>query len=140
MVYRIFLDTDIILDYLLERAPYFKEAEQIFLLTAEGSIYPVTSSSILINVMYFLRKGLGRGFIKAVDELLTVMDIINPGKNTIQSAINSHFADKEDAVQYYTALQQPELDYFITRNMKDYKHQSSQLPVISPQQLLKLVQ
>lgn len=42
------------------------------------------------------------------------------GKSVILHALKSSFKDKEDAHQYFTA-QQNEADYFITRNIRDYK-------------------
>ena len=51
-------------------------------------------------------------------------------------ALNSKFKDKEDALQYYTALYHG-ADYFITRNTKDYKHKTIALPVFSPQEFMK---
>jgi hypothetical protein len=51
-------------------------------------------------------------------------------------AISSPFKDKEDALQYYTALYRG-ADYFITRNISDYKKSSGRLPVMTPVEFIK---
>ncbi len=51
-------------------------------------------------------------------------------------AITSPFKDKEDALQYYTALNHG-ADYFITRNITDYKSTSVRLPVMTPVEFIK---
>jgi hypothetical protein len=52
------------------------------------------------------------------------------------TALRSPFRDKEDALQYYTATK---ADYFITRNIKDYKHKDPVLPVYHPDEFFKQV-
>ena len=51
-------------------------------------------------------------------------------------AISSPFKDKEDALQYYTALNYG-ADYFITRNIPDYKKATLRLPVMTPAKFMK---
>ena len=53
-------------------------------------------------------------------------------------AYNSNFTDVEDAIQYFTALEHEKIDYFITRNTKDFRMAEPHLPVLSPSQFLKL--
>jgi hypothetical protein len=47
--------------------------------------------------------------------------------------------DVEDAIQYFTALENEEIDYFITRNIKDFRPSDIHLPVLTPSQFLKLL-
>jgi uncharacterized FlgJ-related protein len=56
----------------------------------------------------------------------------------LKKACNSKFSDIEDAVQYYIATQNENMDYFITRNIKDFKADDSQLAVLTPAHFLKL--
>jgi len=49
--------------------------------------------------------------------------------------LNSEFADFEDAIQYYSALQN-EIEVFLTRNLKDYK--KAQITVLTAQDYINL--
>ncbi|MEO5650072.1 MAG: hypothetical protein ABIR03_09130 [Ginsengibacter sp.] len=64
--------------------------------------------------------------------------IIEADINIIKKAYKSKFTDVEDAIQYYTAAKTESIDYFITRNIKDFKKFVSQLPVLTPSQFLKI--
>jgi len=68
-------------------------------------------------------------------DFISACNIISGGKSVMIEAISSQFKDKEDALQYYTALNHG-TDYFITRNFTDYKHQSKILPVLTPKQFM----
>lgn len=65
-------------------------------------------------------------------KLLNYLEIVNPSKKCILRASNSNFTDVEDAIQYFTALEHEEIDYFITRNTKDFRMAEPHLPVLSP--------
>lgn len=54
----------------------------------------------------------------------------------MMEALKSKFRDKEDALQYYTALHSG-ADYFLTRNAKDYKFSLKILPVYKPLEFLR---
>lgn len=54
----------------------------------------------------------------------------------MNQALNSRFSDKEDALQYYTAINHG-ADYFITRNIKDYKNAIETLQVFTPLEFLQ---
>nr|WP_192347960.1 hypothetical protein [Algoriphagus sp. Y33] len=58
------------------------------------------------------------------------------GESEIRRAISSRFSDFEDAIQYYTALANPEISGIITGNTSDYKH--SDPPIFSPDSFLAL--
>lgn len=59
-------------------------------------------------------------------------------KVVVMRALQSNFKDKEDALQYYSALNAG-VDYFITRNKKDYSHTEISLPVHSPAEFVSIV-
>lgn len=100
----------------------------------------VTSASCLLNLMYVMGtyKLLPFLILNYTEKILTYSMLINPDNSTFQKALSSGFSDPEDAVQYYTALAAADIDYFITSNLRDFKKASSQLPVVSPKQLMKL--
>ncbi|WP_139352729.1 hypothetical protein [Algoriphagus sp. A40] len=58
-------------------------------------------------------------------------------KSTFLKAMISPINDKEDAVQYFTAME-GEFDFFLTRNKKDYKLISEPQRVITPTEFIFL--
>ncbi|MEP6466946.1 MAG: hypothetical protein ABJB05_11610, partial [Parafilimonas sp.] len=98
------------------------------------------TGSIILNVQYSGNKLLGKVVAKAaVKELLLFIKICLTDKAIIQKAYNSSFTDVEDAVQYYSAAADKSVDFFVTRNTKDYKHADEHLKVITPAEAIKIL-
>ena len=135
MVSDVFLDSDIILDYLLKREPFNVPARQIFAYAFNKEIQIYFSSLTVANIHYLLRKHYGNeGALDKITELLRFCKILPVSEKEIFSAIKSGFSDFEDAIQHFTAIQNPEIDGIITRNLSDYR--KSQLPVFTPEVFL----
>ena len=129
---RIFLDSDIILDALLKRPQFEIAAKNILLNQRRDGLY--TSSSAFINVHYFLNKFDRVNKNRLLSVLRSAISIINVDEKIIDQALESNFADFEDAVQYFAAIA-ARIDFIITRNTKDYKQAT--IPVLTPEQFLK---
>ncbi len=130
----IFVDTDICLDLLTGRKPFNAISEKLFSLADRSEIKICVSSLSFSNIDYILkshykvgdsRKALAR--FKALVEVLAVDDKI------VDLAIQSDFEDFEDAIQYYTALEN-NLKIILTRNLKDYK--KALIQVMNPETFL----
>jgi predicted nucleic acid-binding protein len=139
MNYNIFIDSDIILDVLLQRVDFYKDSYAIFRLCENEEINLYTSSSIILNVQYIGGKLSSKNVAaKTIHYLVeNFIDIINPTKSTILKGYKSNFLDAEDAIQYFTAVDSGIIDYIITRNIKDYKNATESLPILTPAQFLK---
>ena len=135
MAYKIFIDSDVILDLFLAREPHLKYAQELLSLYDVGDFQLYTSAIIVNNAYYFIKKDRGnenaRSAISLITELLQILPVDADG---VRFAIDSKFKDFEDALQYYTALKH-RCNYIITRNIKDYK--SSGIPVLTAEQFLK---
>lgn len=133
----VFLDTDVAFDIISKREPYHAGSVKLLELTAKGEITLLIAESSIANLIY-----LSFDIYKLPDAASRLLDfigachIINGGKPVMTEALSSAFADKEDALQYYTALHSG-ADYFITRNTRDYKQASLQLPVYTPFEFLE---
>lgn len=131
----VFLDSDVILDYLLKREPFNVPAREIFVYAFNNEIQIYFSSLTVANIHYLLRKHYGNeGALDKITELLRFCTILPVSEKEIFSAIKSGFSDFEDAIQHFTAIQNPEIDGIITRNPSDYR--KSQLPVFTPEVFL----
>jgi predicted nucleic acid-binding protein len=135
----VFLDSNVFLDALLQRND-FKEAGAILQLSEKAELKINTTPSCLLNVIYFLQKaGIPhKDVVQILAELLEPVSFVPTNKDIFLKAIHAEFTDIEDAVQYFSALSVTNMDYFITSNIKDFKKASSQLPVVSPKQFMKL--
>lgn len=118
---KIFVDSDVILDLLAHRVPHFHFAALLFTFGDMKKIELFTSPTVFCNVFYILRKEIGIENAKtALRKLRLIINIIDSSEKTIDCALNSDFADFEDAIQCYTA-QDHQISTIITRNIKDYK-------------------
>jgi predicted nucleic acid-binding protein len=133
-VKKLFLDSDIMLDFGLRRAPFYLPALNLFELCYEARIQGVASSIAFINTYYFLRKFAPEVAMDSLKKLRSTISIVEVNEKIIDLALNSKFSDFEDAVQYYTAIS-ANADVIITRNIKDYKQ--STIPVLTAEQFLR---
>jgi predicted nucleic acid-binding protein len=134
----VFLDTDVSFDIISKREPHYDSSVKLLDLAARDKIRLMISESSLANLFY-----LTFDIYKITDAVAKLSDLViacelaSGRKDNVLLALKSTFKDKEDALQYYTALH-AKADYFITRNLKDYvKHSTLSLPVYSPNQFLK---
>ena len=114
----VFLDTDVAFDIISKRMPHFDDSVKLLQLLAQGKIAWLTSESCIANLIYlsFNIYKLKEAETRLID-FITASEVISCGKRGIIEALRSPFRDKEDAVQYYTALHYG-ADYFITRKSK----------------------
>jgi predicted nucleic acid-binding protein len=131
----VFIDTDVIVDFLTDRKPFSLESAKIFSLIDQKKIKGCVSSLSFSNLYYVLRKfGTHKKVINSLRELSELVDILKVDSEIIKSALTSDFKDFEDSIQYFAAQEQKKVDCIITRNIKDYK--DSSLPVMTPETFL----
>lgn len=131
-----FVDTDVIIDLLSARLPHFHFAAVLFSLAEMGKYQLYTSPTVFANAFYVLRKQLGNEKAKtALRKLRIILHVIDSTEKVIDQALNSDFADFEDAIQFYTALNN-EIKCLITRNIKDFK--ASTIPIMTPEAFLSV--
>jgi predicted nucleic acid-binding protein len=129
-----FIDTDVILDFMIAREPFAMDAARIFTLSEKKQISICTTGLVFSNAYYILRKlGPHKKVIEKLTQLANLLDIISLSKPAVIQALGSAFGDFEDALQHYAALSE-NVKIIITRNTKDYK--SSELAVLTPDQYL----
>lgn len=131
----IFIDTNVIIDFLANRQPFSIEAARLFNIAVDGKARIYISAVSYNNIYYILRQSLtNKATIKLLDELSEITEIVDVTKATIQQSLKTDFNDYEDAIQYYCALSLPEIDFIVTRNTKDFK--KSTLPVMNPSEAM----
>lgn len=132
---RVFVDADIVLDLLCKREPFYPYAAELFTKADNGLLVLVTTSVVLANVFYILRKAAGgvkaRQYMRKLRILVGVLPV---GEKIVDLALNSEFADFEDAIQCFAAREQG-VETLLTRNVKDYKARG--VLVQTPEEYLK---
>ena len=127
---KLFIDTNIVIDLLAKRAPFYENAAKLFSLADRGKVKLFVSALTFANTNYILSKmttvTLAREVLTKFKVLVTVAEL---NDKIIELSLNDKsFSDFEDGLQYYSALEK-EADIIITRNIKDFK--SSTIPVIN---------
>ena len=119
---KILIDTDVILDFFLDREPFSENAANILALCERKLIVGYVTPVIISNIYYLLsQKAKQEKVIEKLKLLLSILEILVIDKNSIIVALNSDFKDFEDALQNYAAEINGEISLIITRNTKDYK-------------------
>lgn len=132
---KVFVDTNIILDWLGKREPFFKYAKELFLKGEKKEIEVLVSTISFINTQYILRKQIGKEKAKqTLAAMRTICTVCSSGEKEIDLALVSSFTDFEDAFQYYSALNNV-AKVIITRNPKNFA--SSEIPIMSAEEYLK---
>jgi predicted nucleic acid-binding protein len=135
MTSKIFVDSDVILDLLASRAPFYDGSAKVFTLAYKKKIEIYTTAVVLANVFYILRKFNGNGEAKKqLKNLRLLIRILPINENIIDMTLNSKFSDFEDGLQYFTA-KNSNIHTVITRNVKDYKDKS--VSVQTPSEYIK---
>ncbi|MCZ4242447.1 type II toxin-antitoxin system VapC family toxin [Pedobacter punctiformis] len=131
----ILIDSDILLDFFLQREPFFDDSIKILSLCEKRKANGFVTGLIISNTYYLLKKHFQHKMIVAdFKKLLIFLDVLTTDKKTVLQAIDSEFVDFEDALQNFSAESQGLIDSIITRNIKDYK--KSNLSILTPEMFL----
>ena len=132
---KILIDTNVILDVLIKREPYYLDSARVWTLTRGKTIEGYLSAISVNNLYYIVNKLKGhKTAASLVDHILEDYEIISLTKNILKQARTIEKKDFEDLIQYFSALQEG-CDFLVTRNKKDFP--SGGVKVISPQEILK---
>jgi predicted nucleic acid-binding protein len=135
---QIFIDTNVIIDFLADREPYSDYAAILFQLAKDNKIKVHVSAITFNNTYYILRKvTTHKKALSLLSEIEGYIGIQETNRTIIQKAIKSNFSDFEDAIQYFSAVEIGKIDIITTRDLKDFK--KSELPVLSPDTTVKML-
>ena len=136
---RVLIDTNVILDVLLKRSPFYEAAIEVLKLSVREDIQEFDSASAITDIYYIAYKNMRDKAVvrELLKKLLLIVSVAGVSEEEIQKALELGWKDFEDSVQYSVALLN-EMNGLITRNVKDYS--SSEIQVWEPNQFLELVQ
>ncbi len=132
---RIFIDTNVVLDFLGERKPYYEPIAKIATLAEKEKLTMVVSPISFATVNYFVLKFENEKIAREkLRKFKIICKICTLNEQTIEKGLNSSIKDFEDALQYFSATES-ECEIIITRNGKDFR--KSLLPVMTANEFLK---
>lgn len=126
---KLLVDTNIVVDLLTRREDFYREAQDLFTLSDEGKVKLLVSSLTFANTHYLLNRYKNKDEArKILIKFKVLVEVAKLDDKIIELALASDFSDFEDAIQYYTAVENG-VDVIITRNLRDFK--TSKLPVLT---------
>jgi predicted nucleic acid-binding protein len=127
----IFLDTNVIIDFLAGREPFATDAAYLFDAAVSGTCKIYVCALSFNNIWYILSQTLKDtrtiGLLKELEKMTLIAPVT---QKIIRQALDGKFKDFEDAVQYFSAQGLGIINALVTRNSKDFKN--SELPIMSP--------
>lgn len=118
---RLFLDTNILIDFVSARQPFSEAAAVLFQLADDGEVALVLSDLSIVNAVYILGR-LGfplQDIYDVLTEICEMVTLTETGPKVIRACLQARSKDFEDNVQYLSAMNAG-ADYVITRNKKDF--------------------
>ena len=131
---RVIVDTNVVLDVLLEREPFVNAAVKVFCLVEESRIEAFLCATTITTLDYLLTQSLPTSKARnALRKLISLFEIATVNRPVIERALDSKISDFEDAV-LDEAGQMAGVDSVVTRNTKDFS--GSVLKVFDPNEFL----
>lgn len=125
---KLLVDTNVVLDLLMERKEFYQSASHLFTLADQKKVELGVSSLTFANANYLLSRqynaAKARELLRSFKVLVSILPMT---EKVIELSLNSKFNDFEDAIQYYSALEN-NMGIIITRNLKDFK--LAEIPVM----------
>lgn len=137
MVGKILIDTNVLLDYLLEREPFFEDAKKVVSSCTEENTKGCIAAHSISNMFFILRKDYtAKESREILSNLCTIFDVEGIDKAKLLSGLaNEGFSDFEDCLQMECAKSYG-AEYIVTRNVSDYS--VSDIKAILPSEYLGL--
>lgn len=134
MMDKLFLDTNVVVDLLGEREPFYDSAARIATLADKGKLQIIVSALTYSTIYYLLSRFEDKALVKEkIRKFKVIAETSDLTDQVIDKGLVSKFADFEDALQYYCALK-IDCNILITRNVKDFKE--SDISVLTPDEYL----
>ena len=131
------VDTNVVLDLLAKREPWYKSASDLLFLCAQGKCQLALSGSTVTDLYYLVNKYSSQSALNSrevIGRLLEFFSVVEVGFSECCLALTSSITDYEDAV-LVEAARRAKLDCIITRNRRDFAHAA--IPIVSPEEYLQ---
>ena len=134
---KILLDTNIVLDLLMDRMPFSDFAVKLFSTVEMGTVRGYLCGTTITTIYYLTSKTVGAPQAREeIKKLLSLFEVAPVNRHVLESALVADFNDFEDAVIHEAACHVG-ADALVTRNQKDFS--KSRIPVYSSEEMAKIV-
>lgn len=131
---KVLIDTNVLIDFLANRQPFYDNAEKIMDMCIEGKIDGYLAAHSITNTFYIMRKVPVNDLRKMLKKVLSFLSVVGIDYERLIDAVNDlRFDDIEDCLQSVCA-QSCGAECIITRNLEDFK--GSEIAAISPSDFL----
>jgi len=131
------LDTNVVLDILLNRQPWYTDAALIFGLSQQNLIKSYISASSITDIFYVAQKEQGKNAAKeAIKRILRVFKPATVTDKDVYQALELEWEDFEDSVQFIVG-EGLSVDYIVTRDANDFTFSS--IEAVTPEQFIQTV-
>ena len=135
---KILVNTDVVLNVLLDRRPYSADSAHVFRLIEEGLVSAMLCAATITTLDYLLTQSLSRRDARQyLVKLMRLFEIAPVNRAVIEAALESGITDFEDAVLEQSAAYS-RADAVVTRNAKDFARGS--LQIFDPRQFIALIE
>ena len=134
---KIMIDTNVVLDVLLKREPFFQASYAVIKQSALEQIEGFISASAATDIFYLLCRSLkdDARAKDAMEKMLQLIGIADALGEDVHAAIASNMRDFEDALVAAIAAR-CQMTYIVTRNVRDYE--ASPVKALTPEEFLAL--
>jgi predicted nucleic acid-binding protein len=135
---RVLFDTNVIVDYLVQREPFYRDSCEVIFLSAEKKLDGIIGAGSIADIYYICRKEYQstEKALNLITDLLKLITLVDTKAYDINNALAINMSDFEDAIIAATSLRET-AEYIITRNIKDFVQ--SPIPAITPSDFLRKV-
>jgi len=133
---KVLFDTNVIIDYLVQRKPFYHDSREVIFLSAEKKLNGIIGAGSIADIYYICKKEhqSTEKPIKLIADLLILVALVDTKAYDVNNAMSFNMSDFEDAIISATALRE-NAEYIITRNEKDFTQ--SPIPATTPSNFLR---
>jgi len=137
-IMNVLIDTNVIIDVLLRRVPFFEDSARIIFLSERGELHGFVSASAITDIFYITKKELKNknAATELIMNLLQTISVATVSEDNIYEALKLQWDDFEDSIQFVVG-KNILADYIVTRNTKDFT--DSTINVLNPEEFLNKI-
>ena len=130
---KVLLDINVVLDFFLERKPFFEDIKNIFVAIEKRKIEGYLCASSIDTIHYLITKAIDkRTANEVIYKLLKIFEVTEVNKTVLIETLNNDFSDFEDGIIYISALFKG-VDIIVTRDKRGFKN--SKIKILSPAEM-----
>ena len=130
---RMMIDTNVILDVLLQREPFYTGSKKVLRLCEQKKILGFVSASTITDIFYITRKATGSvdETYRVISSILKFVNVLSVSNDDVNRALQIKASDFEDCLLAVCAKSN-KCDAIVTRNAKDFE--PFDIPLLLPEQ------